>query len=452
MATLNNDIEKYLRGELTPAEMHALEQQALRDPFLAEALEGAEQAGADNFSVDIALLQKSIKEKSKKRLPKTISLNGWGLYAGIAAGLTLLALSTYVIFISIDQQQRETISATEQVITPDVADDERKPVDSSLIAMNSPQAEQQPKEEAQKQKAPQKPAQRLELKSAPAEGTRINPVATGTNESGSGSLGEQQRSSGPIAAIEESELGDAVTQANQVVALDESADDISKAESKKESRQRVASAPSGMVDLSSSLGDNLVKGKVVADDGSPLPGVNVVLKGTTRGTVTDHNGYFQINVPPDDPALEVSFIGYSAQEVVVRHSEEITINMQPDVSALSEVVVTGYSASSSAGTEEFDLAQPSGGRNAFNEYLEKQLKYPKEALANNVEGKVTVQFVVEPNGQLSDFKVIKGIGFGCEEELLRLIRQGPAWIPSKKNNQAVPEKIKVRLKFELPKK
>jgi TonB family protein len=151
-------------------------------------------------------------------------------------------------------------------------------------------------------------------------------------------------------------------------------------------------------------------------------------------------------------ALEVSFIGYSPQEVVVKHSEEITINLQPDVSALSEVVVTGYSASASAGTEEFDMAQPSGGRHAFSEYLQKQLKYPKEALANKVEGKVTVQFVVEPNGQLSDFKILKGIGFGCEEELLRLIRQGPAWIPSKKNNQAVAEKIKVRLKFELPKK
>ena len=53
MRNRKSDIEKYLRGELSPAEMHALEKEALKDPFLAEALEGVEQTGADNFLYDL---------------------------------------------------------------------------------------------------------------------------------------------------------------------------------------------------------------------------------------------------------------------------------------------------------------------------------------------------------------------------------------------------------------
>jgi TonB family protein len=120
---------------------------------------------------------------------------------------------------------------------------------------------------------------------------------------------------------------------------------------------------------------------------------------------------------------------------------------------LSEVVVTGYSttASSDDFEDEFEMAAPEEGRKAFNEYLKNQLQYPQAAIENKIEGKVTVQFFVETNGQLTDFKVVKGIGYGCDEELIRLIKQGPKWTPSLKNGISVRERVKVRLRFVLPK-
>ncbi|MFN9500407.1 MAG: SusC/RagA family TonB-linked outer membrane protein [Chryseotalea sp.] len=85
-----------------------------------------------------------------------------------------------------------------------------------------------------------------------------------------------------------------------------------------------------------------VSGKVTAtEDGSALPGVNVVVKGTSTGTVTDANGFYKISVPGSDAALVFSFIGLRSEEVVVGNRNVIDISLSLDVTQLSEVVVTG---------------------------------------------------------------------------------------------------------------
>jgi TonB-linked SusC/RagA family outer membrane protein len=87
--------------------------------------------------------------------------------------------------------------------------------------------------------------------------------------------------------------------------------------------------------------DRTVSGRVTdADDGSGLPGVNVVLQGTTNGTVTDVDGRYSLNVPSDGGTLVFTFVGMATQEVPIGGRTEINVNMAPDVSQLSEVVVT----------------------------------------------------------------------------------------------------------------
>src|SRR6185503_15647164 len=76
------------------------------------------------------------------------------------------------------------------------------------------------------------------------------------------------------------------------------------------------------------------------------PGVSVLVKGTVTGTVTDAEGSFNISVSSSDAVLVFSFVGYISQEVTVGAQSEITVSMQPDVVALSEVVVTGYGTQS----------------------------------------------------------------------------------------------------------
>jgi Ca-activated chloride channel family protein len=79
-----------------------------------------------------------------------------------------------------------------------------------------------------------------------------------------------------------------------------------------------------------------------ADDGSPLPGVNVLLKGTTNGTVTDGQGFYTINVPLQNSTLVFSFIGFQTKEVAIGKHPIINVALQLDVQELSEVVVAGY--------------------------------------------------------------------------------------------------------------
>jgi TonB family protein len=194
-------------------------------------------------------------------------------------------------------------------------------------------------------------------------------------------------------------------------------------------------------------------GKVVDADGSGIPGVNVVIKGTNTGTVTDIHGNYQLVDDSSRPTLVFTFIGYSNVEAVADTSTPTTVTLSEDLTQLSEIVVAGYGVSRTADPAEstYDFAYPFGGRRAYKQYLEKSLQYPQDALLNNVEGRVTVTFSVETTGILSDFKVVKGIGSGCDEEVIRLIKSGPKWTPTKRDDVAEKSTIKVRMRFQLPK-
>ncbi|MBI3220279.1 MAG: SusC/RagA family TonB-linked outer membrane protein [Bacteroidetes bacterium] len=93
--------------------------------------------------------------------------------------------------------------------------------------------------------------------------------------------------------------------------------------------------------LSAWAQDRVITGKVSSsEDGSALPGVNVVVKGTTNGTVTDADGKYSISVPADGGALVFSFIGLRTSEVAVGERTVVDVQLSLDVTQLSEVVVT----------------------------------------------------------------------------------------------------------------
>ncbi len=88
--------------------------------------------------------------------------------------------------------------------------------------------------------------------------------------------------------------------------------------------------------------ERIVSGKVTSsDDGSPIPGVNILEKGTQNGAVTDVDGGYKLSVK-ENSVLIFSFIGYTTQEVIVGSQTSIAISLAPDVTSLAEVVVIGY--------------------------------------------------------------------------------------------------------------
>jgi TonB family protein len=77
-------------------------------------------------------------------------------------------------------------------------------------------------------------------------------------------------------------------------------------------------------------------------------------------------------------------------------------------------------------------------------------RYPKEAMENNIEGKIFVQFIVEKGGSLSNLKAVKGIGYGCDEEAIRAIKEGPKWIAGRQAGKEVRVRMIIPLNFGTP--
>lgn len=111
----------------------------------------------------------------------------------------------------------------------------------------------------------------------------------------------------------------------------------------------------------------------------------------------------------------------------------------------------GWGTGSEAGNESLETAgtverQPEfpGGFEAFSDYLRQNLRYPVPASENGISGRVFIHFIVEKDGSLSDIRVVKGIGFGCDEEAVRVLKKSPHWQPGEQNGR------KVRVMYTIP--
>lgn len=93
-----------------------------------------------------------------------------------------------------------------------------------------------------------------------------------------------------------------------------------------------------------------ISGTVTDESGSALPGISVVEKGTTNGTITDITGAYNLKVSSTKSILEFSFVGYITQSIAVDGKSIINMSMAPDVTSLEEVVVTGYAAEMKSAT------------------------------------------------------------------------------------------------------
>lgn len=88
--------------------------------------------------------------------------------------------------------------------------------------------------------------------------------------------------------------------------------------------------------------EKTVSGKVVDAAGQPLPGVTVIIKGTTRGTITDFNGAFNLEIPQDAEVLVFSFVGFQSQEIPVGNRTTFHVELSEEVLEIEEIVAVGY--------------------------------------------------------------------------------------------------------------
>lgn len=157
-----------------------------------------------------------------------------------------------------------------------------------------------------------------------------------------------------------------------------------------------------------------VKGVVTsADDGQPVPGASVSVKGTTTGTMTDLNGYFNLNNVPANSTLVFSFVGMKTQEVVVTESTTLNIVMASVTELMDEVVVVGY------GTQKKSLVTGAITKVGGDELRKAADMRVTQALQGKTAGVVITANSGQPGDQIS--VRIRGAGTNRDAEPLYII-------------------------------
>ena len=189
-----------------------------------------------------------------------------------------------------------------------------------------------------------------------------------------------------------------------------------------------------------------VKGVVVQkEDGNPIVGVAVTVRGTKIGAVTDVDGKFHIDNVPVGSWIDVFMIDCEIGSLQVTEQNASNLHFA--------IAYDGPSSSKSPGSDAFDVVEEMpvypGGMPAMMDFFNKNMKYPKEAFDAKQEGRVIAQFVVEKDGSITDAHIVKSVSPALDAEALRIVNAMPNWTPGRQNGKPVRVKYTVPISFKL---
>ena len=405
-------LQKYRDGTLAPEERAQVEAWRSQDPFAADALEGVLQASdGTTFDTDVSDLRTQLHNRSRRsRKVSTYTLP-------VAASIALLLIASYITYDYIFGNP-------------------------PLSAIHSPAANQT---SINKQE---------ELPISPVAPVASLPPAELTNRTVSKLLPRRQ-----VAQLSDKERPykaiDKQFDRYEEITIESVDQRISQNQIPVIAKEAITSLPVPSVSKHAAAPSQDIRsitGQVTDQEGGdPLPGVNVLVEGTTQGGVTDIDGKYQLSIASYDsaPVLVFSAVGYANEKVPLSKKQD-TANaaLAADLQGLSEVVVVGYGSRSKA--EESSLgttARPKTGMRAFRRYLQDSIRYPETQRAVRKKS-VRVAFSVLPDGSLDNFLIRKSEGDWYDQEAIRLIQQGPTWEAGTENGHPVAQKVTVRVRFK----
>lgn len=162
----------------------------------------------------------------------------------------------------------------------------------------------------------------------------------------------------------------------------------------------------------------------------------------------------KIKPPPPAPVQQVVKIN------IVEDDVEVDDNLEIDAEADQNTEVEEYIAPVKQDDEESaeeaqifmvveSMPEFPGGESALYKFLGENIKYPQMAKESGIQGRVFVTFVVEKNGSVTDVRVLRGIGGGCDEEAIRVVQNMPKWTPGKQRGKSVRVQYNLPVKFTL---
>jgi len=469
-----SDIEKYLRGELSTPEMHALEKAALDDPFLADALEGMEKdfasRGEPAFHEDLSILRQRLEARVAEKETKKVSLlanivssKAWRIAAALIL-LLGLGLTAYYMLLP-GSRQKATLAGTAAITQDDKKITPPAKIDSTQAAAPVATLKKSiSKPESAKSESV------TTNKSKPANNIRTENAGTIPSLSETAKKGRARSQTTALP----------VTAQDDAVALNKDKEVATSSAPKRDTsflaNNFVAAAgqqpapssvmlrgkASGMViSRNHALAERAVYSGIVTDNNNrPIANAIVYLANNDRlNTLTDNNGLFRLHLPRQDSELnlKITSLGYAEASVAVNNDTRFGnyIRLQPQPNTLNEVIVQGFGAKKKqvsrasdsityrndtpatlknyrydnsgelSVNREHNVVIPVIGWNAYMNYLEANKHDP--SLDPTLRGEERVSFKVDSKGELSSFKILKSVSPEHDAVAIRLIRQGPAW-------------------------
>ena len=438
---------------MSAEERYKFEREAQKDPFLYEAMEGFENISSKELNSSLGELNSRLSNHKKQR--KTI------IWAAAASFLMIAAVS-FVLY----TWNSSELTDTNKTLSLQEANEEPEGSEETKLFKNANPTEPSDEissSEPLKEDSPQ--PQKLETKVEESEEALISEPETDMAVAEESSDLEIDPETESLTLAYESELKTKETTPAKIETTTIQDSSVAKmlegkaeglATTRESSRSKRAKSATSRAEPSAAPASQnfldkeeinavAINGQIIdADDESPLMGSSILIKGGTVGTSSDLDGKFTIVVPNDSAVLVFSYIGYITQELKVGNNRELIIKLNIDNNTLSEVVM--IQSKSEVGSQL--PPRPKQGFFQFKRYIRDNLIYPKEAIDNNIEGKVIIEFTVQSNGTLSDFKVIESLGYGCDQEAIRLIREGPAWLPAEKDGQKISDQVRRSIRFK----
>ena len=461
--------QRFLQGNLNKAEEALLRKEAESDPFLADAIAGIDQGGAQDHSANLTEIRKQLSLSIEKEERKIVP---WKLISGVAAIGLLLIIGSQLWQSNL---QNPSMSKQMETAAPKV----EPPLNENNDEKTSVQFSMEPEEES------------LEIKKDKST-TNFN-YQTGANEvkqntdSRKKVVVQDQKiieneasttiktnptpspppavekditfsddSEFPVAEIAEEEPEAFVESTSSDFRADANEAVKKRGKAKQESNTQVQQdssyyTESGvLVETVFDANDSnfIYTGSVFDEEGAPLIGANVLVEGTKFGTTTDLNGGFVVSSPKRLPTLEVFYTGFEPSKIrPIRTDDNLSIFLAENMT-LDEVVITSAPRTSRA--ERMDKTQqasiptpiatsykPKGGYPKWNKYLSKNLVKPQDAKSNGISGTVTLSFSILEKGEIIKIEVLNSVGYGCDEEAIRLLKEGPKWISKHKNVETI---------------
>lgn len=424
------DIEKYHKGLMSPGEMNELEKAALDDPFLADALEGYE-ARSGNISSDIAELKKKLEERVSDKKVINIAPSGSAFkWWKVAAALVILGGLGYFVF------QISTVERNKDIVTLDKK-------------QNQPQTT--PGGDSNKLIDPLRDSA-LNLKSnipsVPGDTKDVVKVKIQKEESTSKEFLNSDNDKSDLATEKSKASQPGLKDTEQKDSIfDDRALGIS-APAAVEKKSAAADIKLNEGISNNQLRANYFSGRIQDASNNPLPFANITNTRDNVGTYADAQGRFTLVSPDSVLNVQVRSIGFENNTVQLKNNVASNdVVLQENKTAPDKVLSFKQpdSSRSRMANVKLEELEPADGWNNYSTYLANNLNIPQD-LRNkgNSNKQVQLSFEVNQQGDPINIRVEKSLCDKCDEEAVRVVKQGPKW--KKKNKRA--KRITISVPFD----